>query len=267
MSGLYENTPPLIPDRATREQHPIHMTKRHWRQVLVLYVLCACAPLFFAYGNFRAHGGDAFSAAVRSVQGEYGIGLSTRYSTEWRETIVHTVDDYAEVHLQLEYGRGPIESLFTQNPRPRYRTTVEGKNATLHIDVDTRLSQSEFYQLRPTFVSELVNQFKAPPRVSLFTALWRRTRLLPYHVISHTWVPWPLVLPGFDLLDVGGECFFITMAEWPGIPVLALLVLVPFWLALPVFWLWVLVCVLYVVLPPRAWGWMKELVVRSRHRA
>jgi len=36
-----------------------------------------------------------------------------------------------------------------------------------------------------------------------------------------------------------------------------LLLITPSFLALPVFWLWVVLSVLYVVLPQRAWGWVK----------
>jgi hypothetical protein len=39
---------------------------------------------------------------------------------------------------------------------------------------------------------------------------------------------------------------------------LLLLLITPSFLAMPVFWLWVVLSVLYVVLPPRAWGWMKH---------
>lgn|GEM_PF-933782 len=43
---------------------------------------------------------------------------------------------------------------------------------------------------------------------------------------------------------------------------LLLLLIIPSFLALPVFWLWVVLSVLYVVLPQRAWVWMKAGVVR-----
>jgi hypothetical protein len=52
----------------------------------------------------------------------------------------------------------------------------------------------------------------------------------------------------------------------PGFLPLFLLVLSPSWLALPVFWLWVVLSVLillYVVLPEKARGWMKARVVRT----
>jgi hypothetical protein len=43
---------------------------------------------------------------------------------------------------------------------------------------------------------------------------------------------------------------------------LLLLLILPSFLAIPLFWLWVLLSVLYVVLPQRAWGWMKAGIVR-----
>jgi len=44
---------------------------------------------------------------------------------------------------------------------------------------------------------------------------------------------------------------------------LLILLITPPFLAFPIFWLWVLLSVLYVVLPQRAWGWMKAEVVRT----
>ena len=44
---------------------------------------------------------------------------------------------------------------------------------------------------------------------------------------------------------------------------LLLMVITPSGLALPVFWLWAVLSVLYVVLPQRAWGWIKAEVVQG----
>ena len=56
----------------------------------------------------------------------------------------------------------------------------------------------------------------------------------------------------------------------PGWLILPLLILAPSRLVLPVFWMLVTLGILYVVLPQRAWGWMKaraRLVwTRTRHR-
>lgn len=43
---------------------------------------------------------------------------------------------------------------------------------------------------------------------------------------------------------------------------LLVLLITPPFLAFPILWLWVLLSVLYVVLPQRAWGWMKAGIVR-----
>lgn len=47
---------------------------------------------------------------------------------------------------------------------------------------------------------------------------------------------------------------------------LLILLITPSFLALPIFWLWVVLSILYVVLPQRAWGWMKAALIRFRHR-
>ena len=44
---------------------------------------------------------------------------------------------------------------------------------------------------------------------------------------------------------------------------LLLMFITPPFLAFPVFWLWVVLSILYVVLPARAWGWLKAVVVRG----
>jgi hypothetical protein len=51
---------------------------------------------------------------------------------------------------------------------------------------------------------------------------------------------------------------FTPYAAMTMVPVLLPLLITPSFLAMPVFWLWVVLSVLYVVLPPRAWGWMKH---------
>ncbi len=69
----------------------------------------------------------------------------------------------------------------------------------------------------------------------------------------------------YGLPVVGAYNSFFTAMPAPYY--LLLLLITPPFLAMPIFWLWVVLSVLYVVLPRRAWGWMKALVVRFRHRA
>jgi hypothetical protein len=55
---------------------------------------------------------------------------------------------------------------------------------------------------------------------------------------------------------------FTPYALMTSVPILLLLLIIPHFLALPVYWLWVVLSILYVVLPSRAWKWMKAGVVR-----
>ena len=47
------------------------------------------------------------------------------------------------------------------------------------------------------------------------------------------------------------------------VPILLLLLIIPHFLALPVYWLWVVLSALYVVLPSRAWKWTGHALQRA----
>jgi len=51
--------------------------------VVVIYTLLICAPLFFVYGSFRAHGGEAFSAVVLKMQEGRGHGEFKMFYSLW----------------------------------------------------------------------------------------------------------------------------------------------------------------------------------------
>jgi hypothetical protein len=260
VSGIRSIPPHLIPDQTTEGQHTTHMTKRTWRQVVVIYTLLVCAPLFFAYSNFRGHGGDAFSAVVRSLQGEGGRGWSTLSYSVWEETIASSEGEYTRMNLLLVYGEMPSESAYPPPDPPdfyhRYRTTVEQSSSVLYVDVETHLAELDFDLLHHGLVERIVDQFKTPPRVSLVEALRTRVELLPYVVHN-------IILSFWDFVSTRDACTIAAILGGPGLPILAVLVLVPSWLALPTFWLWVVLSVLYVLLPPRAWGWMRAAVVQG----
>jgi hypothetical protein len=69
------------------------------------------------------------------------------------------------------------------------------------------------------------------------------------------------------LLPVLRSPVFTPYKEMTMIPFLLPLLITPRFLAMPVFWLWLALSVLYVVLPPRAWKWMKAGVVRVSEKS
>ena len=220
--------------------------------MVVIYTLLICAPLLFAYSNFRAHGGDALSAVVLKMQEGRGHGRLQMFYSLWSWDLTLQPGQPTNVHILLSYGHMPDELTYPSPSVPvsRYRTTVSLASSSLYVDVDTVLSQSEFkgHYYYPEFVQRIVDQFATPPRVSLGEALRTRMGLLLYVVRN-------AVLSFLDFLSARDACILATILGVPGLPILALLVLVPFWLALPVFSLWVVLSILYVVLPSRAWKW------------
>ena len=73
-----------------------------------------------------------------------------------------------------------------------------------------------------------------------------------------------LRLPAF--VPVFKWTIFTPYALMTSVPILLLLLIIPHFVALPVYWLWVVLSALYVVLPSRAWRLLKAAAVRYRHR-
>jgi hypothetical protein len=106
-----------------------------------------------------------------------------------------------------------------------------------------------------SFLSTSLNagsQTSASPRISpLIAALG-----LPYSMISNG---------GWNAIDSSGFLLALIypFASMTVLPFFLLMLITPSFLALPIFWLWVVLSVLYVVLPPRAWAGMRGAVVRG----
>lgn len=73
---------------------------------------------------------------------------------------------------------------------------------------------------------------------------------------------------GWHGIDRSGALLTLIypFASMTALPCFLLMLITPSFLALPVFWLWVVLSVLYVVLPQRSWEWMKSSVVRGWKR-
>lgn len=64
---------------------------------------------------------------------------------------------------------------------------------------------------------------------------------------------------GWKEIDRSGSLLTLIypFASMTALPFFLLMLITPSSLAMPVFWLWFALSVLYVVLPQRVWGWMK----------
>jgi len=135
---------------------------------------------------------------------------------------------------------------------------------TLRIFISTYPQQSEggFNRDYSGLVDGIVRRFTDRGALS-----WKEAT-----AVQLRWLP-SLVRYYVGLIEIDYALVYFQMIVrflviLPGFLPLFLLVLSPSCLALPVFWLYAVLSVqilLYVVLPPTAWGWMKARVTRPRH--
>ena len=239
------------------------MSKRRYLvKALIVYTLVVCTGFLFAYAEFRACGGDAFSAVVVSLPGIRGSRWSRPPTMTWQQSVRWGAadDEVAALMLTLSYGRRsnvlPDSPQSWADPSGRVwytrRVTAEGSRFTLCIDVNTTLSEQAFESRYPGLLAGIVREVKSPPRLSLFRTLYTRVALIPTLAVNvYTIFPGGAIASGLnDLVAV--------IAGLPGWLILPLLILAPSRLVLPVFWMLVIFGILYVLLPQRAWGWIKD---------
>jgi len=136
---------------------------------------------------------------------------------------------------------------------------VTRRKTTLRIFISTYPEQSEedFNRDHPGLADGIVRRFTDQGVMSWKESTTVQLRWLPSLVGDYV---------GLIAIDWFPEIVYLQMivrflGVLPGFVPLFLLVLSPSWLALPLFWLWVVLSaliILYVVLPQRrAWGWMR----------
>lgn len=250
--------------------------QRFWIEALVVYTLVICMGPLFAYAEFRSCGGDAFSAVVLSLPGTQSSQWSQPSVMTWQQSMrwgtSDTYDEIARFALTFSYGRKPtavpdqLPSTFIDPSVASNviwytrRFTSVGPRYTLCIDAVSTLSNRSFDSHYAHTIAGVVRDIKTPPHYSLSSMLRSRTIWIP-QLVAYPYTVFP---GGAAASEINGLAALVL--GLPGWLILPLLILAPSWLVLPVFWLLVAAGIFYVVLPPRAWGWMRAAVVRSRQR-
>ncbi len=241
--------------------------KQYLVRALIVYTLVVCIGFLFAYAEFRTCGGDAFSAVVLSLPGSQGSRWSRPPIMTCEQSVRWGVadDEVAALTLTLSYGKKPN---VVPDPPQSYddpsgvhwsgrRIIAVESRFTLCIDVRTTLSEQAFESRYPGLLAGVVREVRGPRRLSLSDALRSRVVLIPELVAGRY-----TIFPGGAMAS-GLNDLAAMIIGLPGWLILPLLIVAPSWLVLPVFWLLVAFGVFYVVLPQRAWGWIKAGVVRA----
>ncbi len=241
--------------------------RERWMKIIIVYALVVCTGFLFAYAEFRACGGDGFSAVVVSLPEARGNVWSRPSVVTWEQRLSEgapdAYDGFSSLTLTLSYGR-QLHVLPLFEPPPSYddlgrvwysrRITGEGQRFTLCIDVRTRLSDQAFEERYPGLLVSTVQRVENPP---LFSTL--RASVALVHTLS---INRYSIFAG-GAIAVGLNELASMVVGLPGWVVLPLLIVVPSWLVLPVFWALVTSGILYVLLPSRAWKWTGDALRRA----
>jgi len=242
-----------------------------------IWLICAflvCTPLLYAYANFRAVKGELFFRAINTEPGLlYARTHDTRFHNTWgvdtwEELTRRVYGAPKDISARMIFWWGSHADAVPDVPgRPeRLVAVVTRGKTTLRIFIEDYPQQPEedFNRDYPGLVDGIVRRFTDQGALSWREATAVQLRWLPSLVGYYV---------GLIKIDWFPEIVYLQMAIrflviLPGFVPLFLLVLSPSWLALPVFWVWVvlsMLTLLYSVLPQKARGWMKAVVVPSRH--
>ncbi|MHB8070422.1 MAG: hypothetical protein ACYDHF_00520 [Candidatus Cryosericum sp.] len=235
--------------------------RRRW--LIKIWLVCAmlfCTGKLYAYANFRSTKGEMFLNAINSTPAILYLKTANTWAIETGEDIFRDKDFYTPYHVSSRYvycwgsninaAMAYYRTIYPEIPA----TTVVHEKTMLSIYVTkfnsprTEEDATKSADLLTAAIKRMVNQ-NDMTWVSSLVAQLRHLRSLATYMVG-------FYAPEFVTQVI--PILFHSMTSLPIIVPLLLLVLSPSWLAIPVFWLWVVLSALYVVLPPRAWKWMKN---------
>jgi hypothetical protein len=231
------------------------------RRLIKIWLICAmlfCTGKLYAYANFRSVKGEMFLNAINSTPAILYLKTANTWAIETGEDIFHDKDFYAPYFVSGRYvycWGSHIDAAMAY-----YRTIYPEMPVTTVVHVKTMLSiyvtkfnsprtkedATKSADLLAAAIKRMVSQNDMTWRASLVAQL-RHLRSLATYMVG-------FYAPEFITQVI--PILVQSVIRLPSLIPLVLLVLSPSWLAIPVFWLWIVLSALYVVLPQRAWKWM-----------
>lgn len=233
-----------------------------------IWLICAmlfCTGKLYAYANFRSVKGEMFLNAINSTPAILYLKTANTWAIEEGEDIFRDKDFYAPYSVSGRYVycwgsniNAAMAYYRTDYPESPVTTVVHEKTM-LNIYVQkynsprTEEDAKKSADLLAAAIKRMVNQNDMTWAASLVAQLRQLHSLAAYIVGFYA--------PEFAIQVI--PILVQSMIRLPSIVPLLLLVLSPSWLAIPVFWLWLVLSVLWVVLPPKAWKWTGDALQRS----
>ncbi len=235
---------------------------RHWVKVAFICVFLVCTPLLHAYASFRAVRGETFfRASTMEPQPLYAQSPNT-WGMDTGEGVTRRVSGASrDVGARIIFWWGLCADAVPDVPgRPeRLVTTVTRGKTTLRFFISTYPEQSEeeFNKECLGLVNSIVPRFTDQSPMSWQESMAVQRRWLPSlvrHFVGFYFLPNPVYML---------QLLVQSVLMLPGFVPLALLVVSPSWLALPVFWLlWIVPSLLYILSPSRVRAWARTAIAR-----
>lgn len=257
-------------ETAAHGHHWIWQAAPYLLRVAVLCSLVLCSGSLLAYAHFRTVRGETFLRAI----GRSPMILGTRFENTWG------VEAYEDLLLDRTEQSNPYllsaQYIFWWGANADRAMAQYGKNVSGNELLSVVNGQTVVAVYIQTYFQPPSDEFRARTAMALEDVRKRLTGEQPMSwlqgIVSQTrwgirgvagvWVS-KFVTTDSDALLMILEALAGVMLTWAGIAPLLLLVLSPSWLAVPVFWLWVGLAILYVVMPPRTWKWTGNTLRRG----
>lgn len=242
-------------------------------KIALVSSLVFCSNSLYAYANFREVKGEKFLRAINAQP----VFLYSRTKNTWgieayEDLVLDRGDPY---HTYLVSGR----YIFWWGSNVRaamalYEPDVPGVKlvSVTHQRTMTRVGIETFFnppnegfrKQTDDALTAVKRRFENEDDIPWAQSVWVQLRWgVP--TIAGYWASSRLTTdsqPDIIILEVLLG-FVLTVGGYVALP---FLVLSPSWLAIPIFWLWIPVTILYVVLPQRAWEWIGDKVKLLRKR-
>ena len=268
------------PDAPPDELNHDNGTARGWhrgvstmRILLKIALVCSllfCSNSLYGYANFREVKGEKFLRAINS----HPVILYARTKNTWGleayEDLVFDRND--QFHPYFVSGRyifwwgsnvGPAMALYEPDvPGVKLLSVADGRSM-VRVNIETKIGppNEEFSKKTTDAIDAVTKRFTNEDDMPWVQSVWVQSRsgvptIARYWALSCVTLDFIPVVIILEML-LG---FLLTVA---GYMPLLFLVLSPSWLALPIFWLWAVLSVLYVALPSRAWKWTGDALRRA----
>lgn len=257
-------------ETAAHRHHGTWRAAPYLLRVAVLISLVLCFSSLFAYAHFRTVRGETFLRAI----GRSPMILGTEFKDTWgleayEDLVVDRNEHFNPYLVSAQYifwwGANADHAMaeYSKNVSGNELLSVANGQTVVAVYIQTYFQPpSDDFRARTAMALEDVRKrFTSEQQMSWLQGVVSQTRW-GIRSVASVWLS-RFVTTDSDALLMILEALAGVLLTWAGIAPLFLLVLSPPWLAVPIFWLWVGLAILYVVMPPKTWKWTGDTLRRG----